>query len=84
MISKIISSILTIIVVVWIFIFSYDYIRVSNEGNPEFCITEETKKYDDGTTYICHGLGYKYINHNRKSYKAIQFGGFWIEEEVKK
>lgn len=81
-ISNIINAVITIIVIAWISIFVYDYIMVSQKKSPKFCIKEETREYSNGTTYVCTGVGYKYINHNRSNYKAIQFGGFWIKEKV--
>ena len=46
----------------------FDYFAVLKRVEPLFCITEHTKKYDDGEVKTWIGLGYKIIKYNRESY----------------
>lgn len=66
---------------IWIVIVFTDYFRVRNGNDPMFCLSEQIKDYDDGTTYICTGLGYKMIRYNRtKCQPATVFGPFIIKD----
>ena len=80
MIKKIISLIVTILIIGWIAIIMYDAINSTN-GNPKFCLSKQIKNYNDGTVEICHGLGYKVFIYNRADYKGIEFGPFWMQEK---
>lgn len=64
----------------WIVMVFTDYFRVRQNKNPMFCISEKENTYDDGTTYICTGLGYKMIRYNRNCLSATEFGPFLIKE----
>ena len=59
-----------------------DYFRVRQSKNPLFCINESIKEYEDGSTYICMGLGYKVIRYNRDCISASEFGPFLIKERT--
>lgn len=84
--KKIISTVLKVIVLVilfaWIVIVFTDYFRVRNGNDPMFCLSEETKQYNDGSNYICYGLGYKMIRYNRTCLTATEFGPFIIKERT--
>ena len=80
MIKKIISLIFTILIVGWIAIIMYDAMN-STKGEPKFCISKETKNYEDGTVEVCNGLGYKVYIYAREKYHGIEFGPFWIQEK---
>lgn len=81
MIKRIISIVISLLVLAWVAIVFYDYYLVSKEEKPKFCIKEEDKKYDDGTTYECVGLGYKVYIYNRTNMEAAyEFGPFFIDE----
>ena len=73
---------ITILVILfaWIIIVFTDYFRVRQGNNPMFCLSEETKQYEDGSNYICTGLGYKMIKYNRTCLSATEFGPFIIKE----
>lgn len=75
-----IKVLIILIIVAWISIIFVDYFKAKDDKAPKFCISEETKTYDDGTVYICTGIGYKVINYNRKSISAVEFGPFFIKE----
>lgn len=81
--SDVIKVILLAIIIIWIIIFFIDYFRARQSKTPLFCISEETKEYDDGTVYSCTGLGYKMYKYNRSSIDAtIEFGPFFIKERT--
>lgn len=49
--------------------------------DPKFCISKLTKEYEDGSNYICTGLGYKMIRYNRSCMPAAtEFGPIIIKE----
>lgn len=64
----------------WIVIVFADYFRVRQDKDPIFCITEQINEYEDGSNYICNGLGYKMIRYNRTCLSAVEFGPFLIKE----
>ena len=66
----------------WIVAIFVDYFRVKQNKNLMFCLTETEKIYEDGTTYICNGLGYKIIRYNRDCLTATEFGPFLIKERT--
>ena len=59
-----------------------DYFRVRQEKSPMFCLSEVEHEYEDGTTYICNGLGYKAIRYSRNCLMASEFGPFLIKERT--
>ena len=69
-----------LLIIVWIVIIFVDYFKAKDGDNLRFCIKEELKTYDDGTVYICTGLGYKAYRYERKSISAVEFGPFFIQE----
>lgn len=73
---------ITILVVlfIWIVIVFTDYFRVRFNKQPIFCISKETIDYEDGSSFICKGLGYKSIRYNRTCMSATEFGPFFIKE----
>ncbi len=82
--SDIIKIVCLSIVIVWIICFFIDYFRARQSKDPLFCISENTKKYDDGTVYSCTGLGYKMYRYNRSSIATnLEFGPFFIQERTK-
>lgn len=84
-ISRIINIILWIIIIIWAILVITDYLNVSKEKEPKFCwFNEKSTKYDDGEVTECTGLGYKVIKYNRTSFKAIEFGPFWIKDKSNK
>ncbi len=81
--GDIIKVIVLALVIIWIIIFLIDYFRARQSKTPIFCISEETKEYDDGTVYSCTGLGYKMYKYDRSSINAsIEFGPFFIKERT--
>lgn len=83
-IIKILDIVLWVILIGWMAIVVVDYFRVTNENDPIFCLEEETIQYEDGTVESCTGLGYKTYEYKRDSYKAIEFGPFWIKDRSDK
>lgn len=76
----ILKVVILVVLFVWIVIVFTDYFRVRNSKDPMFCLSEETKNYEDGTNTICNGLGYKAIRYNRTCLTATEFGPFIIKE----
>lgn len=76
----IITVVLWIILVVWILFCMYDYNSALNEQMPLYCLKEEKIIYEDGIVESCTSFGYKVYNYKRKSYRAIEFGPFWIKD----
>ena len=71
------------IIIIWILLFFIDYFRARQVKKPIFCLHQETKVYDDGTTYICDGPGYKVYMYKRSSIPiTVQFGPFFIKERI--
>lgn len=81
--GEVIKVVLLAIIIIWIIIFFIDYFRARQSKTPLFCISEETKEYDDGTVYSCTGLGYKMYKYDRSSVDAtVEFGPFFIKERT--
>ncbi|MCI8670805.1 MAG: hypothetical protein HFI36_02065 [Bacilli bacterium] len=82
--SDIIKIVILSIVIIWIFCFFIDYFRARQSKKPLFCITQNTKTYDDGTVYSCTGMGYKMYKYERASIPTkLEFGPFFIKERTK-
>lgn len=82
-ISRVLNVLLWIVLLAWMALVVTDYIHVHNEEEPKFCwFNEKTTNYNDGTVTECTGLGYKVIKYNRTSFKALEFGPFWIEDRT--
>ena len=77
---NILKILIILLVIMWICILFLDYFNTHQGKEPKFCIKEETKVYDDGTVYICTGLGYKLYKYDRKSISAFEFGPFFLQE----
>lgn len=82
--GEIIKIIVLALVIIWISCFFIDYFRARQSKKPIFCISQSTKKYDDGEVYSCTGLGYKMYKYDRTSIPAsLEFGPFFIKERTK-
>lgn len=66
---------ITVLAVIWL----TDFIKIKNEKEPIFCLSEKTHKFDDGTVDECVGLGYKVYSYHRESLNnAYQFSPFFV------
>lgn len=82
-IVKILNVLLLVVVIAWAGLVLFEYFNVRGKNEPKFCFwKQETKVYDDGNVESCIGLGYKVITYNRTSYRALEFGPFWISERT--
>ena len=82
--SDIIKIVILSIVIIWIFCFFIDYFRARQSKKPLFCITQNTKTYDDGTVYSCTGMGYKMYKYERAIIPTkLEFVPFFIKERTK-
>ena len=78
MVKKILSFILMIAIIILAFIFIKDYVNVTNEKDPQFCLKEVIHEFEDGTVKECIGLGYKVYTYNRSSMnQGDHFGHFF-------
>ncbi len=80
-IVRIFNIILWLVLFGWMAICIIDYFNVANENEPQFCIKNETKNYEDGTVYICRGAGYVAYRYESKSSVKYKFGPFWTKDE---
>lgn len=71
-----------VFILFWVIMLLTDYFRARKNLEPLFCISEKENVYEDGTTSICTGLGYKYIRYNRDCLSASEFGPFLIKERT--
>lgn len=78
--KTILKVLILFILFMWIILVFVDYFRVRNNNDPLFCLSKKTITYEDGTNFICNGLGYKMIRYNRECLKATEFGPFIIKE----
>ena len=78
--KTIINIISWILILGWAAVCLTDYFNVQNSKEPQFCIKKGTKTYADGDVEWCTGAGYKIYKYNRTSYKATEYGPFWIKE----
>ncbi len=81
--GDIIKIVVLALIIIWILIFFIDYFRARQAKEPIFCLSEQTKEYEDGTVYSCTGLGYKMYKYDRASIDAsVEFGPFFIQERT--
>ena len=81
--GDIIKVVILALIIIWIIIFFIDYFRARQSKEPIFCLSEQTKEYEDGTVYSCTGLGYKMYKYDRSSIDAsVEFGPFFIQERT--
>lgn len=76
-----VKVLLILAIVVWLTIVFIDFFRTKSEKDPLFCLKTQIKKYPDGETFECIGLGYKMYRYNR-SFSAVEFGPFFIKEDL--
>ena len=81
MIGKIIRLIIYVVVVIWLVIVLFDYLRFTSQLDPKLCLKKETHEYNDGRVYECTGLGYKVFKYDRTSLKMSQFGPMFFTKE---
>lgn len=82
--GDIIKLVILAFIIVWIICFFIDYFRARQNKTPFFCVSEQTKRYEDGSVYSCTGLGYKMYKYNRTSIPtSVEFGPFFIKERTK-
>jgi len=83
--KKVISILFTVGLICWIGIAVYDFLRCGQKGEngnvqrPLIVFKKEVHTYDDGTVTEYMSLGYKYIEYNRSSLRAYEFGPFWVD-----
>ncbi len=76
----IIKIVIVAVLFVWVVLVFSDYFRIRTGKDPMFCLSNTVKEYEDGSTKICVGIGYKAIKYDRKCLNATEFGPFVISE----
>ena len=82
---KIFSILVTFVLVLWVALAVFDFVRCGHKdenGNvqkPLIVIKTNTYNYDDGSATEYMSLGYKYVEYNRNSLRAYEFGPFWLK-----
>ena len=77
--QKIFDIVFWVAIIILAFVWLTDFIRLQNEKEPVFCLTEKTHKFKDGTVDECIGLGYKIYDYNRESINIKhQFSPFFV------
>jgi hypothetical protein len=79
-IGKIFDVVISVIVFGIMFVWIFDFFSVYNDKEPKFCLEREIREYEDGSTTVCTGLGYKVYQYDRYSIEGSEFGPFWMEE----
>ena len=79
--KKIISVLITIILIAWVGLMAYDYYRATKNQEPLVVLSKDVKEYSDGKVTEYMSFGYKYIEYRRTSRKGYVFGGFWLKIE---
>ena len=85
--KSIIKILFSLIILVWVGVIVYDLLLFKDNKQMKFCLNEETKNVNGGTTYICTGLGYKayrydWPNTSQGHYQASDFVPFFINERT--
>ena len=73
--------IIWVLIIGWMSIVACDFLRAKKSKDPIFCIKNDVITEEDGNTYICTGLGYKYYSTVKESYVMKKFVPFWADEE---
>ena len=83
MVKKIISIVVTILVVGWLALVFVDYFKVTNDKEAQFCIKRETiKTGDNSKTERCTGLGYVADRYYEEDQLAgYEFRPFFIKSK---
>lgn len=83
--KKVVSVLFTLLIISWIGIGVYDFLKCGQKddsGNvqkPLIVLSKKVHTYDDGSVTEYISLGYKYIEYNRSSLRAYEFGPFWVD-----
>ncbi|MBR1376357.1 MAG: hypothetical protein IJ565_00880 [Bacilli bacterium] len=78
--KKVLGKIFWIIVILLMCLATFEFYRVRNGLKPMFCIKEDTHTYDDGTTNVCIGLGYKVYEYKRNYLHGTEFVSIFAKE----
>lgn len=80
--KKILGTIFWIIVIILMCLWTYEFYRVRNGLDPQFCIKKVTHTYSDGVTEECIGLGYKVYKYNRDNLYGTEFVSIFGKERT--
>ena len=78
--SRFLTYIFWTMLVLLLFAWVFDYVKVVNGNAPQLCVHRKTHSFDDGNVEECIGLGYKVYNYDRSSLGVkTQFGPFFMK-----
>lgn len=78
--KKILARIFWIVVILFMCLWTYEFYRVRNGKDPQFCLKNEIMPYSDGVTEKCVGLGYKVYHYRRTELKGREFVSLFAKE----
>lgn len=83
LLSKIFSSLFSIIIGLWLIICLFDFLQVQGRNKPIFCLKNETLLLSNGSIEKCTGLGYKVLKFDKLNNCDVKiiYGAFWIEDK---
>lgn len=62
-----------------------DYFRIRDNKEPQFCISNKTHQFEDGTVKQCTGIGYKVYTYERESLdNGVEFVPFFVKMQEPK
>lgn|SRR5574344_630785 len=80
--KKVLSFIFWLIVIVLMCLWTYEFYRVRNGLDPQFCIKNNTHTYADGVTTECIGIGYKVYKYDRYQLYGTEFTSIFAKERT--
>lgn len=80
--KKFLSALFWLLVIALMCLWTYEFYRVRNGKEPQFCIKKDTHVYVDGTTDVCIGLGYKVYDYDRYNIVGTEFVSIFAKERT--
>ncbi len=83
MVKRILSILFVIILLGWLALVVTDFLRVRDNKEPKFCLSNKTVEHaDNSKTEICTGLGYKVQKYYENGeHTATEIGPFFIKDK---
>ena len=80
--KKFLSILFWLLVIALMCLWTYEFYRIRNGKEPQFCIKKDTHVYIDGTTDVCIGLGYKVYSYDRYNIYGTEFVSIFAKERT--
>lgn len=78
--KKFLSTLFWLLVILLMCLWTYEFYRVRNGYEPQFCIKKDVHVYVDGDTEVCIGLGYKVYKYDRYNIVGTEFVSIFAKE----